>query len=105
MLNYDYAYLDFNYIQHFQHRHLMIFDEAHNLESKIMQKLEFSIQSKLLRQFFGYSIPAELINKKCPYEWINFLKDIYNEYNKISVNISKNNENKIISLKLKVREL
>ena len=48
LMNYDYALLELNYVKHFGKRHLMVLDEAHNLEDKLMQRLEVNLYNRRL---------------------------------------------------------
>ncbi len=48
LMNYDYALLELNYVKHFGERKLMVLDEAHNIEDKLMHRLEVNIFNKRL---------------------------------------------------------
>ena len=41
LMNYDYAILELNYVKHFAPRSLLILDEAHNIEDKLMKILKY----------------------------------------------------------------
>jgi Rad3-related DNA helicase len=48
VMNYDYAMFEFNYPHDFKKRNLLILDEAHNIEKKIMGFIELKISKNTL---------------------------------------------------------
>ena len=42
-MNYDYGILELNYVKHFGTRSLLILDEAHNIENKLMKTMEVNL--------------------------------------------------------------
>ena len=84
LLNYDYAYLELNYVQHFQKRNLMILDEAHNIEDKIMHKLELNIYNKQLQKDINQTVPKNMMEYTDIKDWVAFLEAIYESYNEIN---------------------
>ena len=106
LLNYDYAYLELNYVQHFQKRNLMILDEAHNIENKIMNKLELNIYNKQLQKDINTTIPREMMSYTDVKDWIAFLEATYDSYNDINTNqLTKQKGDRIERVKRKIREI
>ncbi len=106
LLNYDYAYLELNYVKHFQKRELMVMDEAHNLENKIMGKLELNIYNKQLQNDINQSIPREMRSYTDLKDWIAFLEAIYDSYNEININtLTKQRADTIEHTRRKIKEI
>ena len=106
LLNYDYAYLEFNYVQHFQKRNLMILDEAHNIEDKIMHKLELNLYNKQLQKDIQESIPKEMMSYTDIKDWIAFLEAIFDSYNAINTqSLTKQKGDRIEHTKRKIKEI
>lgn len=106
LMNYDYALLELNYVKHFAKRKLMVLDEAHNIENKLMQRLEVNIYTARLEKEINTTIPPSMITDTDPTEWILFLKSIYESYRGITVkDMPKNKAERINRTKLRLREL
>ncbi|MCD7781506.1 MAG: ATP-dependent DNA helicase [Methanosphaera sp.] len=106
LLNYDYAYLELNYVQHFQKRELMVLDEAHNIENKIMSKLELNIYNKQLENDINQSIPHQMKTYTDLKDWVAFLESIYDSYNSINVNnLTKQKADRIEHTRRKIKEI
>lgn len=83
--NYHYMFLELNYVRDFTKRHLLICDEAHNLENTLMSqlKLEFSVED--LKKYLKFDITDEIL---CELEngdydtWILFIQEVENLYQK-----------------------
>lgn len=106
LLNYDYAYLELNYVQHFQKRNIMILDEAHNIEDKIMHKLELNIYNKQLQKDIQQSIPKRMIDYDDVKDWVAFLEAIHESYNKINIKqLTKQKADRITHTKRKIGEI
>lgn len=106
LLNYDYAYLELNYVQHFQKRNLMILDEAHNIEDKIMHKLELNIYNKQLQKDINEIIPRDMMGYTDVKDWIAFLEAIYDSYNELRINeYTKQKADRIEHTKRKIKEI
>ncbi|MBE6494741.1 MAG: ATP-dependent DNA helicase [Methanosphaera stadtmanae] len=106
LLNYDYAYLELNYVQHFQKRNLMILDEAHNIENKIMNKLELNIYNKQLQKDINTTIPREMMSYTDVKDWIAFLEATYDSYKDINTKeLTKQKGDRIERVKRKIREI
>lgn len=106
LLNYDYAYLELNYVQHFQKRNLMILDEAHNIENKIMNKLELNIHNRQLQKDINTTIPREMMSYTDIKDWIAFLEATFDSYNDINTNqLTKQKGDRIERVKRKIKEI
>lgn len=106
LLNYDYAYLEFNYVQHFQKRNIMILDEAHNIENKIMQKLELNIYEQQLKKDIKKNIPNTFKKFEEASEWLIFLETILSSYNELkTVLYTKQKADRIESTKRRLSEI
>ena len=108
--NYAYMFLELNYVQDFTKRELMIFDEAHNIESSIMNQLKLVLDRKELKEYIGVNLSKETIrdlNDGDYKVWVSFIQKIqdkyYKEYKKIK-NIKNNTEitRKVIYLKKRI---
>lgn len=81
--NYAYAQLEFNVNEDFKKRKLMIFDEAHNIESQVMSLLTLEFNKKDLKNEISFELSDNDINqlKNGNSEtWINFIKKIRLKY-------------------------
>lgn len=106
LLNYDYAYLELNYVQHFQKRNLMVLDEAHNIENKIMNKLELNIHNKQLQKDINTTIPREMMSYTDIKDWVSFLEATYDSYKDINTNqLTKQKGDRIERVKRKIKEI
>ena len=50
LMNYDYAIVELNYVKHFGTRSLLILDEAHNIENKLMATMEVNLYNRTLEK-------------------------------------------------------
>ncbi len=106
LMNYDYALLELAYVQHFGKRHLMILDEAHNIEDKLMHRMEVTLSNKMLKNDIKKSIPRNMMSYQDPKEWTLFLQSIYQDYKDISLTkLPKNKADHINRTKLRLSEL
>jgi len=106
LMNYDYALLELNYVKHFGKRRLMVLDEAHNIEDKLMRRMEVNIYNKRLENDIKKSIPLSMMSEENPIEWILFLESIYDSYRKLAVQkMPKNKADRINRTKLRLQEL
>lgn len=80
LMNYDYALLELNYVGHFGKRELMVLDEAHNIENKLMQRLEVNFSNKRLEKDIKKRIPQSMFEEDDPREWILPLEAISQDY-------------------------
>lgn len=106
LMNYDYALLELAYVQHFGKRSLMILDEAHNIEDKLMRRMEVNLSNKRLEKDIKKSIPRNMMSYHDPKEWTLFLQSIYQDYKDISITkLPKNKADRINRTKLRLNEL
>ena len=81
--NYHYMFLEFNYVNDFTKRQLLICDEAHNLENTLMSqlKLEFTVDD--LKSYLKLEITDELVYEldNGDYDvWLQFIQEIKDQY-------------------------
>lgn len=106
LMNYDYALLELNYVKHFGKRRLMVLDEAHNIEDKLMRRMEVNLYNKRLENDIQKSIPRSMMSYEDPQEYILFLESIYESYQKLAVQkMPKNKANRINRTKFRLKEL
>ncbi len=106
LMNYDYALLELAYVKHFGQRNLMILDEAHNIEDKLMRRMEVQLSNKTLEKDVKKSIPRSMMNYSDPKEWIIFIQSIYQDYKDMSLTkMPKNKADRINRTKLRLSEL
>jgi Rad3-related DNA helicase len=85
IMNYDYAMFEFNYPHDFKKRNLLILDEAHNIERKIMGFIELKISKDSLEHDINVKITdSEIMNlKKEGYNgWLSFINYLKRKYTK-----------------------
>ena len=81
--NYAYAQFEFNINDDFGKRELMIFDEAHNLESSVMDLLTLEFNKKKKKNEIGFQLTNNEINNLKngnSQTWIGFIKKIRQKY-------------------------
>ena len=106
LMNYDYALLELNYVKHFGRRNLMVLDEAHNLEDKLMRRLEVNLYNRRLDRDIKKTIPHEMIGYSEPQEWMMFIEAIYDSYQEINTKeIPKNRADRINRMKMNLSDL
>jgi ATP-dependent DNA helicase DinG len=106
LMNYDYALLELAYVQHFGKRNLMILDEAHNIEDKLMRRMEVHLSNKTLEKDVKKSIPRNMMSYSDPKEWAIFIQSLYQDYKDISLKkMPKNKADRINRTKLRLSEL
>ncbi len=106
LMNYDYALLELNYVKHFGKRHLMVLDEAHNIEDKLMQRLEVNLYNRRLEREIKKTIPPSMAKYKDPQEWILFVESLYEDYRDIDIkNIPKKSADRVNRMKMNLSEL
>ena len=93
--NYDFGLYDFNLSHYFKKRKLLILDEAHNLENKIMSFISLDLNRNTLKKDIGLDLDYNTIDKlqKGTYrDWISFVKHVKEKYDdraKILINQAK----------------
>ena len=85
LMNYDYAILELNYVKHFGQRSLLILDEAHNIENKLMRILELNLYNKRLEKDIHKVISPKTIYNGGIEDWINEIDAIYDAYKDIDI--------------------
>ena len=81
--NYPYMFLELNYVEDFKKRDLMILDEAHNIESMIMNQLTLEFDRHDLKEYVNFNLSKERVdslNSGDYTDWINFITEIRNRY-------------------------
>ncbi len=109
--NYHYMFLELNYVEDFTRRDLLICDEAHNLESMLMNQLKLEFSKSDLKEYIKYDLKDDTIEdlSRASYsDWVLFIEEIKSSYveelSKIE-NIAKPELlEKISSLKRKIND-
>ena len=70
LMNYDYAILELNYVKHFGKRSLLILDEAHNIEDKLMKTMEINLYNRQLEKDIKKVISPQTLKSAEKGEWI-----------------------------------
>lgn len=81
--NYHYMFLELNYVKDFTKRNLLICDEAHNMESMLMNQLKLEFSKEELKEYIRYDLSDDIINElnNGSYgDWIRFIEDVKSEY-------------------------
>lgn len=81
--NYHYMFLEFNYVEDFTRRALMVCDEAHNLESMLMSQLKLEFARNELKEYIRYDLTDDAIfdlNSGSYADWIAFIEEIKSKY-------------------------
>ncbi len=98
LMNYDYAIAELNYVKHFGTRSLLILDEAHNIESKLMRTMEVNLYNNRLEKDIGRVISKETLRDGEVEDWIMEISAICESYEDIDVkDLSKNKADRIKS--------
>jgi len=106
LMNYDYAFLELNYVRHFAKRNFMVLDEAHNIENKLMNRMEVNLLNQRLEKDIKKTIPPQMLNYEDPEDWIIFIEILYNACKDINTkNLPKNRANRILSTRFRLGEL
>lgn len=93
MLNYDYLMSDRRFIQHLPYRHLLVADEAHNLEKVIMRQLETTFSPSVVEKEVNHSFK----NISSILEWAEELSHIAGLYkDKMSTVINEPEKKKLL---------
>jgi|GEM_PF-148742 len=93
LMNYDYAILDWQNKDHFGKRELLILDEAHNIEDKLMKTMEIDIYNNQLKKDVDSNISSYTLASEDPKDWIAEISSIKKSYDNIDISeISDKNE-------------
>jgi Rad3-related DNA helicase len=106
LMNYDYAILELNYVKHFSERNLLILDEAHNIENKLMRSMELSLYNKRLEKDIKKAIDPQTLKNGDTKDWIMTVDSIKDAYADIEIkDLPKNKAERINSTKLRLKQL
>lgn len=92
IMNYDVLLSD--YPSHYGHRDLMILDEAHNIDNKVMQRVGITLNNHRLQELIGFRLTEEDYKHSDIDYWIKILKDINYELREHKVNFDTYNHSK-----------
>lgn len=85
LMNYDYAILELNYVKHFGKRSLLILDEAHNIEDKLMRTMEINLYNRQLEKDIKKVISPQTLKSAEKGEWIMEIEAIQGHYSDIEL--------------------
>lgn len=98
IMNYDYALAELNYVKHFGTRSLLILDEAHNIENKLMNTMEVNLYNRRLEKDINKVISPETLKDGELKDWIMEIEAIADSYEDIDLKeVSNNKADKIRS--------
>ena len=98
LMNYDYGILELNYVKHFGTRSLLILDEAHNIENKLMKTMEVNLFNYRLEKDINKVISEETLKDGELEDWIMEIAAITESYEDIDIkDISKNKAGRVRS--------
>ena len=96
LMNYDYAIVELNYVKHFGTRSLLILDEAHNIENKLMSTMEVNLYNRVLEKDINKAISQETLKDGELEDWLMEIGAITESYDDIDLkDLSKNKADKI----------
>ena len=106
LMNYDYAILELNYVKHFGKRNLLILDEAHNIENKLMRSMELNLYNKRLEKDIKKVISPSTLASGDYKDWIMEIDAIYDSYRDIDIkDLPKNKAERIHSTAIRLNQL
>ncbi len=106
LMNYDYAILELNYVKHFPPRNLLILDEAHNIENKLMNTMELTLYNRRLKKDINKIINPSILKEKDYKEWIMEIDAIKDAYRDIEIkDLPKNKADRINSTISRLKQL
>lgn len=85
LMNYDYAILELNYVKHFGKRSLLILDEAHNIENKLMSSLELTLSNQRLESDIKRKISPQTLKDGSVNDWILEIESLYESYQDVDL--------------------
>ena len=98
LMNYDYAIVELNYVKHFAPRSLLILDEAHNIENKLMATMEVALYNRVLENDINKRISEQTIKDGELKDWIMEVDAIRGSYEEIDLkDVKKNKADRIRS--------
>ena len=106
LMNYDYAILELNYVKHFSPRSLLVLDEAHNIENKLMRILELNLYNKRLENDIKKVISPQTIHSGEVEDWVMEIEAVYEAYKDIDIkDLPKNKAERIFSTTSRLKQL
>ena len=106
LMNYDYAILELNYVKHFGKRSLLILDEAHNIEDKLMRTMEINLYNRQLEKDIKKVISPQTLKSAEKGEWIMEIDAIQGHYSDIEIkDLPTNKADRINSTIAKLKSL
>ena len=106
LMNYDYAILELNYVRHFGMRNLLILDEAHNIENKLMRSMELNLYNKSLEKDIKKAISPHTLANSDYKDWIMEIDAIHGHYRDIDIkDLPKNKAERIHSTAARLKQL
>ena len=106
LMNYDYAILELNYVKHFGKRSLLILDEAHNIEDKLMKTMEINLYNRQLEKDIKKVISPQTLKSAEKGEWIMEIDSIQGHYSDIEIkDLPTNKADRINSTIAKLKAL
>ena len=98
LMNYDYAIVELNYVKHFAPRSLLILDEAHNIENKLMATMEVTLYNRTLEKDINKRISDETLKNGELEDWKMEIDAIRDSYEDIDLkDVTKNKADRIRS--------
>lgn len=106
LMNYDYGILELNYVKHFGTRSLLILDEAHNIENKLMSTMEVTLYNSTLERDIHKQISKETLKYGELKDWIMEVEAIKEAYEDIDISdFPKNKADRFKSTITRLRTL
>lgn len=106
LMNYDYAILELNYVKHFSKRSLLILDEAHNIENKLMRTMEVNLSKQRLEKDINKVISIKSFEDGNVKDWIMEISAIYESYEELdTTDFSKRKKDRIRSTIFRLKQL
>ena len=98
LMNYDYAIVELNYVKHFGKRSLLILDEAHNIENKLMSTMEVTLFNRTLEKDINKVMSKSILEDGEIEDWVMEIDAIREAYDEIDLkDVSKNKADRIRS--------
>ena len=106
LMNYDYAIVELNYVKHFGKRSLLILDEAHNIENKLMSTMELVLYNRTLEKDISKTMTKDFLENAEIEDWIMEIDAIRDSYEDIDLkDVSKNKAERIKSTVSRLKTL
>ena len=106
LMNYDYAIVELNYVKHFGTRSLLILDEAHNIENKLMSTMEVTLYNRTLENDISKVISPQTLKDGELEDWKMEIEAICDSYEDINLKeVTKNKADRIRSTIYRLKTL